>query len=77
LWRFGCAKLAAIPVAESAHVPELAVQNPYVFDTLRDSALVRVTHWIFTASFLGLLVSGWAIILSHPHFCRASPLPIL
>jgi thiosulfate reductase cytochrome b subunit len=55
-------------MAESVHVPELAVKSPYVSDTLRHSALVRVTHWIFTASFFGLLVSGWAIILSHPHF---------
>lgn len=55
-------------MAESVHVPELAVKSPYVSDTLRHSALVRITHWIFTASFFGLLVSGWAIILSHPHF---------
>jgi thiosulfate reductase cytochrome b subunit len=55
-------------MAESAHVPELAVPAPYVSETVRHSAVVRITHWTFTASFFGLLVSGWAIILSHPHF---------
>ncbi len=32
----------------------------------RHSALVRVTHWTTTASFLALLVSGIAILLAHP-----------
>jgi thiosulfate reductase cytochrome b subunit len=32
----------------------------------RHSALVRITHWIITLSFFGLLVSGIAILLSHP-----------
>jgi thiosulfate reductase cytochrome b subunit len=30
------------------------------------SALVRITHWINTLSFFGLLVSGIAILLAHP-----------
>jgi thiosulfate reductase cytochrome b subunit len=34
----------------------------------RHSALVRVTHWVNTLSFTGLLVSGVAIILAHPRF---------
>lgn len=29
-------------------------------------ALVRITHWINTVSFLALLVSGVAILLAHP-----------
>ena len=29
---------------------------------------VRITHWIFALSFFGLLVSGVAILLAHPHF---------
>ena len=33
---------------------------------MRHSALVRVTHWITTASFLALVVSGIAILLAHP-----------
>ncbi|WP_109486815.1 cytochrome b/b6 domain-containing protein [Occallatibacter savannae] len=31
-------------------------------------ALVRITHWIFTLSFFGLAISGFAIVLVHPHF---------
>ena len=32
----------------------------------RHAALVRVTHWINTASFLALLISAVAILLAHP-----------
>ena len=32
----------------------------------RHSILVRITHWITTFSFFGLLVSGIAILLAHP-----------
>src|SRR5580704_5451 len=32
----------------------------------RHSAVVRITHWINTLSFFGLLVSGIAILLAHP-----------
>lgn len=34
----------------------------------RHSAVVRVTHWITTLSFLALLVSGVEILISHPRF---------
>jgi thiosulfate reductase cytochrome b subunit len=37
-----------------------------LLDSPRHSAVVRVTHWIATLSFLGLLVSGFAILLAHP-----------
>jgi thiosulfate reductase cytochrome b subunit len=37
-------------------------------DAPRHSALVRVTHWISAVSFVGLVVSGFAIILAHPRF---------
>ncbi len=37
-----------------------------VGDRPRHSALVRITHWITTLSFVGLLVSGFAILLAHP-----------
>ena len=30
------------------------------------SRLVRITHWIVTASFLTLLVSGYFILMVHP-----------
>jgi thiosulfate reductase cytochrome b subunit len=32
------------------------------------SALVRITHWINTLSFFGLVISGFAILLAHPRF---------
>ena len=35
-------------------------------ESLRHSVLVRITHWITTLSFFGLLVSGIAILLAHP-----------
>ena len=34
----------------------------------RHSAVVRVTHWITTLSFLALLVTGVEILISHPRF---------
>jgi len=34
----------------------------------RHFALVRVTHWLTTLSFLALLVTGVEILLSHPRF---------
>ena len=33
---------------------------------MRHSILVRLTHWINTASFLALLISAFAILLAHP-----------
>ena len=35
---------------------------------MRHSALVRVTHWLTTLSFLALLVTGVEILISHPRF---------
>lgn len=35
---------------------------------LLHTPLVRVTHWITTACFLALLVSGTEIVISHPRF---------
>jgi len=34
----------------------------------RHSALVRITHWLITLSFLALLVTGVEILISHPRF---------
>jgi thiosulfate reductase cytochrome b subunit len=55
-------------MAESAYAPGLVIQSGVALDSPRHSALVRVTHWTFTFSFVGLVVSGFAIILAHPHF---------
>src|SRR5215831_2746179 len=35
---------------------------------VRHTPLVRITHWIATASFLALLVSGTELVISHPRF---------
>src|SRR5215467_2205521 len=35
---------------------------------VRHTPLVRITHWIATACFLALLVSGTEIVISHPRF---------
>jgi thiosulfate reductase cytochrome b subunit len=34
----------------------------------RHSAVVRVTHWLITLSFLALLLTGVEILISHPRF---------
>jgi len=35
---------------------------------MRHAALVRVTHWLITLSFLALLATGAEIVISHPRF---------
>jgi thiosulfate reductase cytochrome b subunit len=55
-------------MADFVYVPRIAIQTSDVLDSPRHSPLVRVTHWIFALSFFGLVVSGFAIILAHPHF---------
>jgi thiosulfate reductase cytochrome b subunit len=54
--------------AESAHLPRLATPISDSLDSPRHSGVVRITHWINTVSFFGLLVSGFAILLAHPRF---------
>ena len=51
---------------ESAHVRAVAVRHSNLWDSPRLSAIVRITHWITTVSFLVLLLSGIAILLAHP-----------
>jgi thiosulfate reductase cytochrome b subunit len=55
-------------MADSTYIPEVALQASKAETTPRHSLLVRFTHWTFTLSFFGLVVSGFAIILAHPHF---------
>jgi thiosulfate reductase cytochrome b subunit len=55
-------------VTRSAHVPEFAPRISDILDFPRHRAIVRATHWINTLSFLGLLISGVAILLAHPRF---------
>src|SRR5262252_7683469 len=53
-------------MAEPAQLSGPSVQKFEVLDSSRHSLLVRVTHWIYTLSFFGLVLSGLAIILAHP-----------
>jgi len=53
-------------MAESAQFCGVPVQKSRVLDEPRHPLFVRVTHWIFSLSFLGLVISGLAIILAHP-----------
>jgi thiosulfate reductase cytochrome b subunit len=55
-------------MADSIWVPAATsgISAPAV--SSRHSALVRVTHWITALCFLGLLVTGVEILISHPRF---------
>jgi thiosulfate reductase cytochrome b subunit len=53
-------------MAGSAYFPGVAIRNPDFAGTPNHAALVRITHWINTLSFFGLLISGIAILLAHP-----------
>lgn len=53
-------------MAESTYLPGLAIRDSDNLGTPRHSALVRITHWIVTVSFIGLVVSGIGILLAHP-----------
>jgi thiosulfate reductase cytochrome b subunit len=55
-------------MAHSAYIPEVALKAQQAEIGSRPPLLVRLTHWTFTLSFFGLAVSGFAIILAHPHF---------
>src|SRR6202521_1822881 len=55
-------------MAESACLPGLPTRISDILDSPRHSAAIRITHWINTLSFFGLLVSGFAILLAHPRF---------
>jgi thiosulfate reductase cytochrome b subunit len=55
-------------MAESAYILEPPIHTSDVVNPPRHSVLVRITHWIFTLSFFGLMLSGLAITLAHPHF---------
>jgi thiosulfate reductase cytochrome b subunit len=55
-------------VADSAYIAALAAEATTVTAVPRHSLLVRITHWTFTVSFFGLVVSGVAILLAHPRF---------
>lgn len=53
-------------MAETAYLEGLAIRGTESLDSPRHSAVVRVTHWITALSFVGLLISGVAILIAHP-----------
>lgn len=53
-------------MAETAYLERLAIRGTESLDSPRHTAVVRVTHWITAFSFVGLLVSGIAILIAHP-----------
>jgi thiosulfate reductase cytochrome b subunit len=53
-------------MAQVAPLPQLSFETSDAVERPRHSALVRVTHWLTTVSFVVLLVSGMAILLAHP-----------
>jgi thiosulfate reductase cytochrome b subunit len=55
-------------MADSAYIPGLASREPHAMDAPRHAAVVRITHWIGTFSFAGLVFSGFGILLAHPRF---------
>lgn len=46
--------------------PRAAARSRESASLPRHSVVVRVTHWLVAASFLGLAVSGGAILVAHP-----------
>jgi thiosulfate reductase cytochrome b subunit len=55
-------------MADSVYISGLAVASSRAAETTRHSALVRITHWISSLAFFGLVVSGVGILLAHPRF---------
>jgi len=55
-------------MADSVWGPASASSAPLANTRPRHSALVRVTHWLTTLSFLALLLTGIEILISHPRF---------
>jgi thiosulfate reductase cytochrome b subunit len=53
-------------MADSAFAQRLARATVDRSEAPRHSAVMRITHWITAVGFLGLLVSGVAILISHP-----------
>jgi len=53
-------------VEKIANILKQETRGTDTFHSPRHSAVVRITHWITTFSFLALVVSGAAILLAHP-----------
>jgi thiosulfate reductase cytochrome b subunit len=53
-------------MAEAVAAPGVVMRRAVEREARRHTALVRVTHWISSLSFLVLVLSGIAILLAHP-----------
>jgi thiosulfate reductase cytochrome b subunit len=61
----GCVIIAA-SMAESTYAEAITADHLKAASAPRHLALVRITHWVTTFSFFALVVSGVAILISHP-----------
>jgi len=55
-------------MAETAILAGVTIREARIPDAARFSLVVRVTHWLNTISFIGLVISGFGILLAHPRF---------
>ena len=53
-------------MAETAYLPSVAIRDSNILDAPRHCSVVRITHWITAVAFVGLLISGIAILIAHP-----------
>ena len=58
-------RVGAIPASDG---PVIETGVDRAAGTVRHRASVRVTHWIFATGVLGLIASGFGILISHPRF---------
>jgi len=59
---------ATLPIAGTDAAQPLTSAVPAAAEQKRHSATVRITHWLTVIAFVGLLVTGGEIVLSHPRF---------
>ncbi len=59
-----CGRFAESVMAATTYLEAGTIQEASRPDTARFSALVRVTHWLNTISFVALVVSGFGILLA-------------
>lgn len=58
--------IPALDMAETADLWPRAILPRRIAEPTQHPATVRITHWINALSFVGLVISGIAILLAHP-----------
>jgi len=58
--------IAALDMAETADLSPRAILPLRISEAPQHPTTVRITHWINVLSFVGLVISGIAILLAHP-----------